>query len=74
MSKKANCTLECPRCKKVWGKLSYEFESYVKASDVKVIAGKHKKFRAGDSLACTCCGHEYTNYDVYLAIHAGMVV
>ena len=72
MKEKSQCDLNCPKCKKLWGKLSFQYDSHVNASNVKVLAGKKKKFKKGDDLACTLCGHSYTNYDVYLAIHEGM--
>jgi hypothetical protein len=48
--------------------MKYEYDSRVSASDVNVVAGKKKKFKNGDELACTLCGHPYTNFDVMLAI------
>lgn len=69
VSQKAKCDLTCPKCKKLWGQLAYEFDSFVKPSDIKVVAGKRKKFKDGEDLACTCCGHPYTNYDLFLSIH-----
>ena len=65
---KATCKLECPKCHKVWGKMKYQFDSRVSAADIIVTAGKKKKFKNGDDLACTLCQHPYTNYDVMLAI------
>ena len=65
---KNTCNLECPKCRKVWATMKYEFDSRVNASDVKIIAGKKKKFKNGDALTCTLCAHEYSGYDVMLAI------
>ena len=69
---KVKCDLTCPKCKKLWGELSFRFDSHVNPSDVKVVAGKKKKFKKGDTMACTCCGHPYTNCDVFIAIHESM--
>lgn len=68
---KVTCDLECPKCHKLWGKMKYDFDTMVRASDIRVVDGKKKKFRDGDSLECTCCGYEYNNYDVMLAIAVG---
>jgi uncharacterized protein YbaR (Trm112 family) len=68
------CELECPKCHKKWAKLRYDFEKEVRASDVTVIAGAKKRLKNGDALSCSLCGHEYTNWDIILAIHASGAV
>ena len=65
---KAICDLTCPKCHKPWGKMAFTYASFVRSSDVKVIAGKRKKFKDGEALACTLCGYQYLNWDVMLAI------
>lgn len=67
---KSTCELECPKCHKKWAVLKFEFEKAIRASDIKVTAGRRKKFKDGDNLACTLCGHEMTNWDIILSIHA----
>jgi hypothetical protein len=69
--KKEKCDLTCPKCHELWGKLSFQYESKVSASDVKIVAGKKKKLKNGDDLKCNLCGHPYTNWDVMLAIAGG---
>lgn len=66
--------LECPKCKEVWGRMRFDFEKPVLASDVTILKGKKKKLKNGEALACTMCGHEMTNWDVILSIHASQKV
>ena len=62
------CELECPKCKKTWGKMKFEYGGCVKPRDIKILRGRRKKIQDGDSLECTECGFQYTNWDVMLAI------
>ena len=66
----STCFLECPACKKVWGKMKFRYESRINASDVTVTAGRKKKFKNGEDLKCSCCGYAYKMSDVFLAIAA----
>jgi len=67
------CELECPKCNKSWGRMKFKYGGDVKAKDVTIMAGKKRKLKDGDPLACSLCGHEYTNYDILLAIaHMGL--
>jgi uncharacterized Zn ribbon protein len=67
--KKGECELYCPKCKKLWASLKFGYDTAVKASDVTVLGeGDRKALSDGDSLACSKCSHEYTNWDVMLAI------
>ena len=63
------CKLICPKCKKYWAVLKFDFGSYAKPSDVTIVSGTRKKFKKQDSLLCSLCGYEYTNHDVILSIN-----
>jgi len=62
------CELECPKCKKAWGRMKFEYGGGVKPSDVKILSGRRKKLKEGDPLECSECGFTYTTWDVVLAI------
>ena len=66
---KISCDLTCPKCHKTWGKMAYEHEKAVCGKDIQVTAGKQKKFKDGEDLACTLCGHKYTTWDIILAVN-----
>lgn len=66
-AKLSKCTLECPRCHGEWAELSWAFDREVKGKDVRVLEGD-KKFKDGEILVCTICGHQYTNWDLLLAM------
>lgn len=63
------CDLTCPKCHKTWGKMKFEYEQPVRGKDVTVTAGKKRKFKDGEDLACTLCGHQMTTWDIILSIH-----
>ena len=65
-NKKKTCILECPSCKRKWAELSYQYNSMVKSTDVRVLDGK--SFKDGDDLICSSCQYKYTNWDIVLAI------
>ena len=62
------CKLECPKCHEHWGNMKFQYDSLVRASDVTIVAGKKKKFKKNDDLACSLCGHRYTEWDLWLSI------
>ena len=62
--------MECPRCHKEFATLKWEEGKPVSANGIKVIEG-NKKFKPNETLACTSCGYEYTNWDVMLALAKG---
>ena len=66
--KTAECELHCPKCKKHWADMKYNYGEAVSASDITIVLGKKKKLKDGESLACSGCSHEYTSFDVMLAI------
>ena len=66
--RRPQCKLCCPKCHVHWGNMKFQYNSRVKASDITVIAGKHKRLKDGDALKCTSCGYCYTDWDVMLAV------
>jgi uncharacterized C2H2 Zn-finger protein len=65
---KGSCVLRCPKCKKAFGKMRFTYGGYVKASNVTITAGKKRKLKDGDVLACSLCDFEMSNWDVMLCI------
>lgn len=59
--------LICPRCHRFWATMDCTRWPNVTAACIKIVAGDRKKFKDGESLDCSLCGFEYTNYDVTLA-------
>jgi hypothetical protein len=62
------CELECPHCHEAWATLKFKYGSFIKAKDVTVTKGTKKVYKNGETLQCSLCGHQYTNWDVMLAI------
>lgn len=59
--------LVCPKCHRFWAQLDFGDYPDFRAKHVKIVWGKRKKMRDGDSLRCTDCGYEYLTADVVLA-------
>lgn len=68
-SAKKVCSLICPKCTLYWADLRFSYGGSVGAKDVSVHVGP--KFKNGDEMSCPGCQHQYTNYDIWLAVASG---
>lgn len=59
--------LVCPKCGTFWATLDISGYPNLNGNDVIIIAGKKRKMRDGESLACSSCSYEYTTWDVVLS-------
>lgn len=67
-----NCKFVCPKCDTHWANVKIEFDKPLDHNKINIIAGKKKKFKRGDTLKCSACSYEYTNWDVNIAIVEAM--
>lgn len=64
------CILSCPRCHKDWGKLKYEYATFIETKDILVNEeyAEDEYATANNELLCPACGYIYTNWDIFLLI------
>jgi len=60
--------LVCPKCGTFWATLDTKDTPSISAKHVKIVTGRRKKLKDGDSLKCSSCSYEYTTWDIILAI------